>query len=392
MIRLNYKSGLIALLINFYPAYIYAADQPPEIARPPHHVLHSRGLGNTPSGLTPSQISVAYGFNYVPYQGEGQIIAIVDAYDDPTIEDDLAAFNAEFDLPACTTANGCFTKIYASGNQPAQDNDWAVEMALDVEWAHAMAPKAKIILVEADNATFAALFTAIDVAVAHNAKTISLSWGGNEFAGQTAYEKRILAHVTNSSVTFVAASGDSGYHVSYPASSAYILAVGGTSLSIDSAGNYLSESAWSGSGGGLSAYSRESASQLSLAIPKANLKRGVPDVAYHADPNNGYSVYDTANNGWLVVGGTSAGAPQWAALIALAKSGTHKNLKNVYSALYTLGKSNYKYYYNDIVSGTNGSCGYYCTSRIGYDYVTGIGSPQALYVVSGLMYNGYLSH
>jgi subtilase family serine protease len=377
----------ILFIINLYSMNVYSMQSHDHIVYPPHRIKPHTSL-LTPSGLSPTQISTAYGLNFVPYEGEGQTIAIVDAYDDPSIESDLGVFDSTFSLPDCTTANGCFTKIYASGSQPAQDNNWDLEIALDVEWAHAVAPKAKILLVEAADANIASLFTAIDVAVANGAKTISMSWGGSEFSGQTAFDTRILNHV-KAGVTFFAASGDNGYGILYPASCRYVIAVGGTSLAFNGSGDYSTETAWSGSGGGLSRYEPESATQINFSVPKANSKRAVPDVSWNADPNSGYSVYDTANNGWMVVGGTSAASPQWAALLSLAKSGTHKNLTSVYSALYAIGKSNYKYYYNDISSGTNGSCGYYCTARVGYDYVTGIGSPQALYVINGLMYNGF---
>lgn len=378
---------LLLSILSLYCVSIYAEQSLKHIAYPPHRIKPNTSF-LVPSGLSPTQINTAYGLNYVPYDGEGQIIAIVDAYDDPTIESDLGVFNTMFSLPDCTTANGCFTKIYASGTQPAQDNNWNLETALDIEWAHAIAPKAKILLVEAADASLASLFTAIDVAVAHGAKTVSMSWGSSEFSGQTAYDNRILNYV-KTGVTFFAASGDNGYGILYPASCRYVVAVGGTSLTLDSSGNYNTETAWSGSGGGLSRYEPVSATQSSFPVPKTNSKRAVPDVSWNADPNSGYSVYDSASNGWVVVGGTSAASPQWAALVALAKSGTHKNLTAVYTALYSIGKTNYKYYYNDITSGTNGSCGYYCTARAGYDYITGIGSPQALPVINGLMYSAY---
>lgn len=380
---------LVALLINSISLTYALPQRVPGIAYPPHHIKpHTNTL--TPSGLSPAQISTAYGFNYVSYTGAGQTIGIVDAYDDPNIEADLGVFSTQFGLPSCTTANGCFTKIYATGSQPAQNSNWDTEIALDVEWVHAVAPNAKIILVEAADASYSSLFTAIGVAVAHGATTISLSWGGSEMSSQTTLDATLRSYIVSSGVTFVAASGDSGYGASYPASSTYVIAVGGTTLSLDAQGNYLGETAWSGSSGGLSRYEPETGPQVTFPIPNdPTAKRGIPDVSYHANPSNGYSVYDSANGGWLVVGGTSAGAPQWAALIALAKSATHKKLTSVYQALYTLGKANYKYYYNDVSSGTNGSCGYYCTSRAGYDYVTGIGSPQVAYIINGLIYDAF---
>lgn len=384
------KNLFIVLIMNTFLSIAQADIEPhlPGIAYPPHQIKHQpQRLLSAPSGLTPTQVSTAYGFNVIPYQGEGQTIGIVDAYDNPTAETDFATFNTAFGLPDCTTANGCFTKVYATGSQPAQNTNWGLEIALDIQWAHAIAPKAKILLVEAADASYAALFSAINVAVTQGAKTISLSWGGNEFSGQTSYDMVLRNHIVNSGVTFFVASGDNGHGVSYPSTSTYVIAVGGTSLSLNGS-NYRTETAWSGSGGGLSVYEPETGPQIASSIPNNfHRKRSVPDVSYHANPSLGYSVYDTASGGWMVVGGTSAGSPQWAALLAIAKSGTHKNLTSVYAALYALSRANYKYYFNDIASGTNGSCGYYCAARASYDYVTGVGSPQAVYVVNGLLYN-----
>ena len=383
------KNFLFSAFLSVLSLQCYAQSSENPIAYPPHHInIKSKSFLRAPSGLTPAQITKAYGFTNVPYQGAGQIIGIVDAYDNPTAESDLGTFNTAFSLPACTTANGCFKKVYAAGSQPAQNSTWALEIALDIQWAHAIAPQAKIVLVEAADASISALFTAINVAVAQGATTISLSWGANEFPSQTTFDTTLRGYIVNSGVTFLAASGDSGHLASYPASSTYVIAVGGTSLSFDASGNYLNETAWSGSGGGLSVYEPETGPQLTYPLlDDATRKRAIPDVSLHANPSLGYSVYDTANGGWLVVGGTSASCPEWAALIALAKSATHKKLTSIYKGLYMLGIANNKYYFNDITSGTNGSCGYYCAARAGFDYITGIGSPQAEYVVNGLIYN-----
>lgn len=357
----------------------YALPKAPGIA---HHPIHYKP--NTPhflpSGLTPNQVSVAYGFNSIGAKGQGQVIAIVDAFDDPKIEADLGVFSKQFGLPACTTANGCFKKIYASGKKPKTDAGWAGEIALDVEWAHAMAPAAKIILVEAADDSMDNLFKAVQVAVNSGATVVSMSWGAGEFAGQTSYD----AIFNNPNVTFTASSGDSGAGTIYPAASPYVLAVGGTTLYVDSYGNYQGEAAWSGSGGGVSTVEAWPDSQKNLPIPQANNMRGVPDVAYNADPETGFSVYSSVPGdggvGWSVVGGTSAGAPQWAAIVAVANSmnavvygGSFANL--VYAAG-NPSTGNYYYNFNDINTGSNGSCGYYCTAQDGYDYVTGLGSPE----------------
>ena len=354
---------------------------------------HVRGNATTsPTGLTPSQVRHAYGFDLISNLGAGQTIGIVDAYDDPNIESDLGVFSSKFSLPACTTSNGCFRKIYASGSKPKTSSGWALEISLDVEWAHAIAPQAKIILVEAASNSFANLLTAVDQAVANGASVVSMSWGGGEFSSETSSD----VHFAVNNVTFTASSGDSGNGVEYPAASPDVVAVGGTTLRVDSSGNYLSETAWSGSGGGQSALETEPAYQASYPIPSdLNGKRGVPDVAYDGDPNTGFPVYDTVRysgqSGWFQVGGTSAGAPQWAALFAIANSmrvaagkGTLSSTNNPVYAV--AAAASYSTNFHDITSGTNGTCGVpVCTATTGYDYVTGLGSPKNASSTSGII-------
>jgi len=338
-----------------------------------------------PTGLRPKQVKTAYGINKITSRGEGQIIAIIDAYDDPNIEQDLAVFSKTFGLRPCTTANGCFTKVYASGTQPQMDPGWSGEIALDVEWVHAIAPAAKIILVEAQDDNPSSLYGAIQVAVQHGANVISMSWGAPEFSIETQFDQYFQVP----GVTFVASSGDSGNGVDYPAASPYVISAGGTTLTVDSEGNYGGETAWSGSSGGISAYETAPAYQSSFPLPNnPNNMRGVPDVAYNADPNTGFSVYNSVPNppypaGWQVVGGTSASAPQWAAYIAIVNS-TLGKITNMGSQLYQAASKNYGLDYHDITNGTNGSCGYLCTAQPGYDYVTGIGSLQASNLIKDL--------
>jgi subtilase family serine protease len=344
-------------------------------AHPPIHLKYPHPT-LTPGGFSPAQIKTAYGFP-AAYQGAGQVIAIVDAYDDPNIESDLNTFSTQFALPACTTANGCFTKIYASGTRPAGNIGWGEEMALDVEWAHAIAPQAKIILVEAaDDGD--SLFDAVTTAIKQKPSVISLSWGGNEFNGETGFDSIFSA----SPVPVVVSSGDDGAGVSYPAASPYVVSTGGTQLKVDASGNYISETAWSGSSGGISAYETEPTFQTGFPIPSDTSKaRGVPDVAYNASPATGYSVFDSfGQNGWFVVGGTSASAPQWAALIAIMKSAKKGNFGNFDASIYSVGHNSSLIH--DVTSGTNGSCGYYCTAHSGYDYVTGLGTPQAANLIT----------
>ncbi|MES2354113.1 MAG: S53 family peptidase [Pseudomonadota bacterium] len=359
---------------------------PQGYARPPFHITPNV-TSTTPTGLTPARVRRAYGFDQIANQGEGQVIGIVNAYDHPNIEADLAVFNSTFGLAACTTANGCFQKIYAAGNRPPTDAGWALEIALDVQWAHAVAPKAKILLVEASSSSLSNLMKAVDVAVRNGATAVSMSFGGLEFSGETNHDY----HFNVAGVTFVAASGDSGNGVEYPAASQYVIGVGGTTLNADAYGNYVSESAWSGSGGGLSAYEPEPAGQTAWPLPYAN-KRGSPDVAYDANPSTGFPVYNSVTyqnrSGWFQLGGTSAGAPQWAGIIAIANSSRvaagKSRLTATYNKLYSVAKNSYGTSYHDVTTGTNGTCASLCKAMGGYDYVTGLGSPQVNNLIPAL--------
>ncbi|RDJ98377.1 S53 family peptidase [Paraburkholderia lacunae] len=371
-------------------SYVEGTRVPEGFARPPFHVDKAHHASATSVvGLTPTSIRHAYGFDTIANQGDGMVIAIVDAFDDPKIESDLGVFNSTFSLPACTTANGCFKKIYASSGRLKTDSGWSLEISLDVEWAHAIAPNAKIILVEAASSSFSDLMKAVDVAVNNGASVVSMSFGGVEFSSEGSFDGHFSAR---SGVTFVASSGDSGNGAEYPAASPYVVSVGGTTLSSDASGNYVSETAWSGSGGGVSAYEPEPSGQAAWPIPYAG-HRGIPDVSYNGNPYSGFAVYDSVTyqgqSGWFQVGGTSAGAPQWAALFAIANSiraaAGKSHLGGTYSRLYTAGLSEYGSDYHDVTTGNNGTCGAICNASGGYDYVTGLGSAQALNLVQALV-------
>lgn len=359
----------------------------PGHVRPP---LHMKPFV-TPSatGYFPSTVRTAYGFSAISNKGAGQTIAIVDAFDDPTAANDLSVFSSKMGLPPCTTSNGCFTKVYASGSKPATNASWALEIALDIEWAHAIAPQAKILLVEASSDLLGALGHAVDVAVRRGASQVSMSWGGNEFSGESNFD----THFSANNVTFLAATGDSGHGSEYPSSSKFVIAVGGTTLHVTSSHTWSSETAWNGSSGGHSSQIGEPSYQSSYPIPNANGKRGTPDVAYDANPNTGFPVYDTTKlsgqAGWFQVGGTSAGTPQWAALVAIVNSirrakgkATLPNPANQY--IYPVAKASVATRFHDITTGTNGACGSLCTARTGFDYVTGIGSPKANTLIPAL--------
>lgn len=380
---MNNRLRNLFLLCLLTPTVAFAMDASKHPAYPPYHINLSAKNFLQPTGLSPNQIYTAYGFNNFPTRGEGQIIGIIDAFDDPTIEDDLNTFSSTFNLPACTTDNGCFQKIYARGSQPAMDPSWSLEIALDVEWAHAIAPRAKILLVEAADNSLDELAQAARIAVKNGANVISMSWGTPEFFDETTYDTVF----NRRHILFVAASGDAGFGTIYPAASPYVLSVGGTSLFMDQNDNYLDEIAWSGSGGGLSMFERQLDNQRRLPVPhNITDTRAIPDVSYHADPNQGYSVYSSVpfngNSGWFVVGGTSAAAPQWAALVALMNDVVGEGL-TINTVLYRIGgDAAYLSNFHDVICGNNGTCGFFCNAQAGYDYVTGLGSPRLPTLVS----------
>ncbi len=279
------------------------------------------------SGLTPQQVTHAYGLDAIRFNlngqsivgdGTGQTIAIVDAFHDPYLLSDLRRFDQLYGLPDPTV-----TIVNQAG--AATDDGWAGEEALDVEWAHAIAPGAKIVVVEARSDSVNDLLAAVDTARRMpGVSTVSMSWGASEFRGQLGYDGYFSTTAGHNGVTFVAASGDEGRWggAEWPASSARVLAVGGTSLRVNSAGTYLGETVWSGTSGGYSRLVSEPTFQRSL---QTSGRRSTPDVAFDADPYTGVSVYSTdpssGRGSWYAVGGTSLGAPAWAAIVAIADQG-----------------------------------------------------------------------
>jgi len=387
--------------------------------------LKAFALGNlapqangSPVGLTPDQVRHAYGFDQIMFgstvgDGTGQTIAIIDAYDDPQfvsrnsdpdvnndpafLASDLHQFDVQFGLPEPA---GFFKKVNQNGGSsfpstdpagPSQNNgSWALEEALDVEWAHAMAPMANILLVEANSASDANLIqAAVNYARSQpGVVAISMSFSGSEFSGpfgsETAYDTYFTTPSGHQGVTFLAATGDTGQPSGYPAYSPNVLAVGGTTLSIDGSNNYVSESGWSGSGGGLSTVESQPSYQTGI-VTQSSTKRANPDVALIAD--TGVAVYDSwdyPSTGWSIFawGGTSLATPCWAGLIAIADQGRSvlgqtslDGRTQTLPFLYQMPPSNF----HDITSGNNGFA-----AGTGYDLVTGLGSPIAPAVAGSL--------
>ena len=350
-------------------------------------------LSASTAPYTPAQIRHAYGVDQLSNNGAGQTIAIIDAYNDTTIQTDLATFDTRFGLPAANLT------VAMPGVKPGQtlgsDSNWALETSLDVEWAHAIAPAATILLVEANTPTYSDLLSAVDYAVNLKdsqgvnqvVKQISMSWGGGEFSGESSMFDSYFNHP---GVTFLASSGDSGAGVEYPAASPYVTSVGGTSLSIDTSSNRLSETGWSGSGGGISSQVAKPTYQNGFV---SGGNRGVPDVSYDADPYTGVYVYDAGS--YYQVGGTSAGAPQWAGLIALANQGRAAiSLPSLgtgmalgtNTVLYGLaGGTSYTNAGGDFLDITSGSNGTNSNAVAGWDPVTGLGSPVANNLIPALI-------
>lgn len=316
----------------------------------------------------PADLRNAYGLPSAS-AGTQQTVAIVDAYDDPNAESDLAVFRSKYKLPPCTVANGCFRKVNQDGgtSYPPMDAGWAGEISLDLDMVSAVCPNCRILLVEATTNNVSDLGAGVNTATALGAKYVSNSYGGAEFSGETSYDTSYFNHP---GVAVTVSSGDSGYGVSYPAASQYVTAVGGTTLTSTGTGvRGWSETAWSSGGSGCSAYEPKPSWQHDTACTG----RTVADVSAIADP--GVIVYDSipdqGYSGWLGIGGTSVSAPIIAATYALA--GTPAGATNPASYLYAHPAA-----LNDVTSGSNGTCSspLLCTAGPGYDGPTGLGTPS----------------
>jgi hypothetical protein len=321
----------------------------------------ARAAGTVPSGYGPAELQDAYGLTTLAASaGTGQTVAVVDAYDNPNAEADLATYRSQFGLPACTTANGCFRKVNQAGGTayPAPDQNWAAEISLDLQMVSAICPNCHLLLVEATSNSMYDLGAAVNTAAALGATQISNSYGGGENSAEITFDSD---HFNHPGVAITVSSGDSGYGVEYPAASRYVTAVGGTSLVPAANQRGWSETAWSLTGSGCSAY----ISKPSWQHDASCARRTVADVSAVADPLTGVAVYD---GGWDVYGGTSASAPIVAAAYALV-GGAASSGSFAYDN---------PTWFNDVTSGSNGVCSglYLCSGAVGFDGPTGMGTPS----------------
>jgi subtilase family serine protease len=345
-------------------------------ARPAHAgaPVSPNAIGNN-GGYDPAFLRSAY--NLDSSGGSGLTVAIVDAFDDPNAEANLATYRSHFGLSACTTAGGCFRKVDQRGGTayPAANKGWAEEISLDVDMVSAICPNCTILLVEADTNSLANLGAAVNRAVAMGAMAVSNSYGGGEYSGETSDSGTYYNHP---GVAVTVSSGDSGYGVEFPAASRYVTAVGGTTLNqaTNTGTRNATETAWSGAGSGCSAYEAKPAWQADSGCSR----RTVADVSAVADPSTGVWVYDTygGDPGWLVFGGTSVASPIIAAIDALGGQPGATDTPASYPYAHTASLF-------DITSGSNGSCGgsYLCTAASGYDGPTGLGTPNTAAAFSG---------
>jgi hypothetical protein len=372
------------------------------VAAPAPHGIKPAGSPLTAAPYTPQQVETAYGVNLISFNGvvgdgSGQTIAIVDAYNDPNIITDTAAFNTRFGLQQFNVAGGpTFQVLNQTGgttlpmNTNTTTGEWDLEEALDVQWAHSMAPKANIILFESTTANDFDMNTAeVTAAGWPGVSVISNSWGEGEFSGETSEDSALRTPTGHQGVTFLASTGDSGTPAGYPAYSPEVVAVGGTNLQIQSNGTYTSESAWSSGGGGISTVESIPSYQSSIAGVNgaSSTFRNVPDISADADPASGVYVNDTwfmgQGGGYFQVGGTSLSSPLWGGFMAIVNQGralageaTLDGYSQTLPMLYSLPSSDF----HDVTTGNNGTY----SAAAGYDLTTGRGTPIANLIVPAL--------
>lgn len=359
-------------LILFQPSF--AHDKPPKTCETPASLACVYGLTAQVPGCP------IEGTSAVPTGGWGAI-AVVEAYNNPHAEHDLRVFSEYFNLPLCTTANGCFSVVYTGNQLPPDNAASADEHVLDIEWAHAMAPQAKIIMVEAQDESFAEHMRAIRLAseqvAAAGGGLVSISWSTTEFPSEQSYD----SYFQTPGIVYIASSGDYSAPARYPSTSPYVISAGGTSVLRDVQGNFLMETAWStnpntpigqksGGSGGPSLYEPRPTFQNSV-MRIVGSARGTPDISFDANPQTGVCVYSTVHGGWLKDGGTSVAAPALAGIINSANRRA-KSSQEELGYIYFNAIKNAHAYWHDITEGNNGY-----PALVGYDFVTGLGSPRS---------------
>lgn len=331
-------------------------------------VRPTHGAHPNVSGYGPTDLQSAYALPS-SQNGTGQTVAIVDAFDDPNAESDLGVYRSHFGLSACTSKNGCFTKVGQSGSTkklPRPDEGWAGEISLDLDMTSAVCPNCKIILVEASTNRLVSLGKAVDRAVLMGANVVSNSYGGG--GGGPAN-----VHFDHPGSVITASSGDGGYGASSPCDYTTVVCIGGTSLHKGGAPRGWSETAWGAAGSACAHLVAKPAWQTDTGCTN----RSESDVSAVADPSTGVATYDTyPSGGWGVTGGTSVSSPIVASVFALAGNASSQNYAaGIWSAGGTAEL-------NDVTSGSNGTCGlkirYICTAGPGYDGPTGWGTPNGL--------------
>jgi len=353
----------------------------PGLPRTPLYIFIPEGGANPsiPSGETPASIACIYGVTkktagcpksgtVLPTGGKNAI-AVTEYGTNSTLQSDAKTFASTFGLPAPNITEAC-----PAGSCPSNNGTgWDLETALDVQWAHAMAPNATQYVVEFVNDPFGegVVTKAAQLVAAAGGGEVSNSWGyGGEFSGETADDK----YFVQSGVVFFASAGDSGATPQYPSTSPNVVSAGGTTIIRNGSGNYTTQHGWSGGGGGLSAIeARPSYQNVIKSIVGSH--RGTPDVSADADPNSGVAVYNTTYcGGWCIVGGTSVASPVLAGItnsagdfLTSTKAENTKLYKEYGSA------TKYKALFLDVTVGNNGQ-----PCKKGWDYCSGIGAPKSL--------------
>lgn len=395
---------------------------------PSQNVSSDATSGSTTVTYSPAQVRAAYGLPTLPSSyagltaaqlaqyGAGQTIYLIDSFDDPMIVGELGAFSQLFGLPNCTvrtlsptaslplaapSTNSCDFYKVPSGSSgsvaatvPKYDSSWAVEVAMDVQWAHAIAPLARIVLIEASDANVPAMSDAIALANRMGPGVVSMSFGGSE--GN--YVLGADTYFQSKGMSYFASTGDNGQAVSWPSSSPYVVGVGGTTLTYSGTGN-RSEVVWSKTGGGVSAFEPTPPYQNNKVPGMQNYgKRAVADVSFNADPNTGQYVAVIPNQttcsfcqvNWVTGGGTSLATPQWAGLTAIVNAMRTQAGKTLigdpHTALYTQiasSASSYSSVFADVTTGSDANCAI-CSATKGYDVPSGLGSPNAAALINTL--------